>query len=557
MSAVSTGAERLGAALAYRRMGWSVIPIGTDKKPLIKWSDYQERIATDEEVMAWWVKWPTANVGIVTGQVSGLTVVDIDTTEGRVNLEDYIPSKTRVPTARTQRGGTHLFFKYCEGLGNRVGVIPGTDLRSEGGYVVAAPSQGAVGGYEWVAGLDPSKVQPLDLPEAYMRVMLDPTTGKIIRGDFKTTRAFEEGRRNDTVFHAAVAMAKGGMQDPDELFTYVSRLAGTTVPPLDEAEVRDITKHAIEHITRKSLNVAGEVRDWVEGTQGDFMLQDMYRDLTITEKADKALVRQTIQRLVDSGSLARHGTKDGRYRKVEPHAETIDILGAPTTPLTVKLPFDLHDMINIYPGNIIVVAGEPNVGKTSFMIEALKLNMFDIECDYYSSEMGGSEFKVRLMAHEDRILRNWKFNAYERSANFADVIRPTALSLIDYMELGDDFYRVGKYLAEIHTKLNGQGLAIVAVQKGKKYEVGRGGDFGLEKPRLYLSLSRNPDLSGGIAKIVKAKNWRGIANPNGKIMPFKIVGGWKFISDGYWHYPDDSEPATGGTIFTPKGKGSK
>ena len=552
MSAVSTGAERRGAALAYRRMGWSVIPIGTDKRPLVKWAEFQERIADDEEVMAWWEKWPTANVGIVTGSISGLTVVDIDTDEGRLNLEDYIPSKTRVPTARTQRGGMHLFFKYHEGLTNRVGVIQGTDLRSEGGYVVAAPSMGAVGGYEWVNGLDPSKVQPLDLPEPYVRMMLDPASGKVIRGDFKTTEAFGAGRRNDTIFHAAVAWAKGGMQDSDELYTFVSRLATTTTPPLEDAEVRDITKHAIEHITRKSMNVAQEVRDWVTGTHGDFALQDMYRDLSITDKDVKSLSRQTIQRLVDAGSLARHGTKDGKYRKVEPHADQINILDAPTTPLTVKLPFDLHETVNIYPGNIIVVAGEPNVGKTSFMIETLKLNMMDMETDYFSSEMGGSEFKVRLTAHTDRLLRNWKFNAYERSANFADVIRPNALSLVDYLELGDDFYRVGKYLAEIHSKLNGSGLAIVAVQKGKKFEVGRGGDFGLEKPRLYVSLSRNPDLSGGVAKIVKAKNWRGTSNPNGKIMPFKIVGGWKFIYDGMWRYPADEEAAKKPSLFSMK-----
>jgi hypothetical protein len=552
--ALTPANDRLAHALAYRAMGWSVIPIGTDKRPLLRWQEFQERIATEDEVMAWFTRWPTANVGIVTGAISGLTVVDIDTDEGRVNLEDYIPSKTRVPTAKTQRGGTHLFFKYHEGLGNRVGVIPGTDLRSEGGYVVAPPSKGMAGAYEWVHGLDPGKVRPLDLPEAYVRMMLDPATGKIIRGDFRTTEAFTEGRRNDTIFHAAVALAKGGMQDPDELFTYVSRLAGTTTPPLPEEEVKDITKHALEHITRKSLNVAQEVRDWVLGTHGDFSLQDMYKDLGIGEKADKALGRQTIQRLVESGKLARHGTKDGRYRKVEPHADTIDILGAPTTPIGVKLPFDLHEVVNIYPGNIIVVAGEPNVGKTSFMIETLKLNMMEQEVDYYSSEMGGSEFKVRLMAHEDLSLKDWRFNPYERSENFSDVVRPGAISLIDYMELGDDFYRVGKYLAEIHTKLNGTGLAIVAVQKGRGKDVGRGGDFGLEKPRLYVTLNRDPDLTGGVAKIVKAKNWAGTLNPNGKIMPFKIIGGWKFIYDRPWRYPEDEETAKAGLIAIRKGR---
>ncbi|MCK7512194.1 MAG: hypothetical protein MZV70_54550 [Desulfobacterales bacterium] len=83
------------------------------------------------------------------------------------------------------------------------------------------------------------------------------------------------------------------------------------------------------------------------------------------------------------------------------------------------------------------------------MIETLKLaNMREHECDYFSSEMGGSEFKVRLMAHDKGMsLRDWKFNAaYERSANFSDVVRPGAMSSIDYMELGGmTSARVGKY----------------------------------------------------------------------------------------------------------------
>ncbi|MCK7512195.1 MAG: hypothetical protein MZV70_54555 [Desulfobacterales bacterium] len=164
--------------------------------------------------------------------------------------------------------------------------------------------------------------------------------------------------------NAAVAMAKGGMQDPDELFTYVSRLAGTTVPPLELAEVRDITKHALEHITRKNLNVAQEVRDWVEGTYGDFQLQDSGQGPGHHREGRQGpRPPDLVMRMVEAGKLARHGTKDGRYRKVEPHADTIDIMGAPTKPLDFKLPFDLHDIVSIYPGNIVSRCGGAQCGQ--------------------------------------------------------------------------------------------------------------------------------------------------------------------------------------------------
>lgn len=530
----------LSAALAYRRIGWSVIPVGPDKRPLVKWLDFQSRIATEEEVMAWWKSYPAANVGVVTGEVSGLTVVDIDSDEGAKNLEAYIPKTLKTPTARTQRGGTHLYFRYHEGLGNRVGVIPGTDLRSEGGYVVAPPSKGKVMEYSWVPGFTLSDAPLAELPKAYIEKMTDPKASKFNPDNWTSTASFSAGRRNDTIFHAAMTMARGGMQDPSELYTFTRVLANGTVPPLGDAEVRDIVRHVLERMTRTDRNVASDVHDWLAESPGEFRLIELYGDLGLEDKAQKALARQTILRVVESGILAPHPSKKGVYRAVKPDADPLDWRSAPTEVLPVKLPFDLHEVVNIYPGNVIVVAGEGNVGKTAFMLETLSLNMDDFPIEYFSSEMGGSELKNRLLKY-DRPLSDWKFSAYERAAQFADVVKQNTISLIDYMELGEDIFKVGRYLQEIHAKLGGTGLAVVAIQKGKKYEFGRGGEFGLEKPRLYVTMSRTPDMSGGVVRIVKAKNWKTFSNPNGKMQHFTIVDGHRFVCDGSWRYESDDE----------------
>jgi len=59
-------------ALDYLTRGISVIPVGFDKRPLIKWAEFQERRATVEEVETWWKNWPDAQIGIVTGKISSL-----------------------------------------------------------------------------------------------------------------------------------------------------------------------------------------------------------------------------------------------------------------------------------------------------------------------------------------------------------------------------------------------------------------------------------------------------------------------------------------------------
>ena len=67
------------AALDYLERGWSVVPVVPNgKHPLVAWRDYQRKRATPDLVRDWYAQWPNANVGIITGQISNLVVIDID-----------------------------------------------------------------------------------------------------------------------------------------------------------------------------------------------------------------------------------------------------------------------------------------------------------------------------------------------------------------------------------------------------------------------------------------------------------------------------------------------
>ena len=106
--------ELITSALIYQRYGFSVIPIQPrEKKPLIHWEQCQEQRATGEQTKTWWSKWPDANVGIVTGAVSGLVVIDLDTPEAKAKLKELVPGYdfSVVPRSRTGKGW-QLFFKH-------------------------------------------------------------------------------------------------------------------------------------------------------------------------------------------------------------------------------------------------------------------------------------------------------------------------------------------------------------------------------------------------------------------------------------------------------------
>ena len=132
------------------------------------------------------------------------------------------------------------------------------------------------------------------------------------------------------------------------------------------------------------------------------------------------------------------------------------------------------------------------------------------------------------IAKMDCPLNSWKFSAWGRSGDWPDVIRPDAINIVDYLELHDDFYKVGGLLKAISDKLK-SGFALVALQKNIGRDEGLGGARSLEKPRLYLAMDH------GRTKIVKAKSWAdGRLNPNGMTITWKLIDGCKFRNVTEW-----------------------
>jgi hypothetical protein len=66
------------SAQQYRELGLSVFPVGRDKHPLVEWKPYQEDLPHADEIDVWWSRWPEANIGVATGKVSGLVVLDAE-----------------------------------------------------------------------------------------------------------------------------------------------------------------------------------------------------------------------------------------------------------------------------------------------------------------------------------------------------------------------------------------------------------------------------------------------------------------------------------------------
>lgn len=542
----------LSAALEYSNRRYSVIPIKGPayakgetedewkddvKRSLIKWEEYKERIAPESEIKQWFKKWPKANVGIVTGIRSGLAVIDIDEPEkAKPILDTLIPDSLEIPVSQTPRGGQHLYFRCTDPkLSNNIKVVPGADLRANGGLIIAPPSVGANGKhYSWLPGLSIFEHEPPALPDTYVQYLLKHINNNSF--SYKENchgfchasgSLFTKGRRDNDLFHVANHLAKSRMP-VEEVYQILEKLALSCNPPFDLKEIPAKIESAIKRVAKRDINITEEVERWVSVTDGDFSVTDCYTALqTSTGVTNRDTVRQVLKRMKDAGAIEKVGSKDGIYRRIVNECENIDFLNAPSSEFEIKYPFGIEDYVITHPGNIIIVAGAPNSGKTAFLLNLVEMNMDRHDIVYFSSEMGAVELRDRLSKFK-RPLTSWKVSAKERSSNFADVIRPDSINIIDYLEVHEDFWKVGGMIKQIFDKLK-KGIAAIALQKNPGVSYGLGGARSLEKARLYLSMDNHK------IRIEKGKNWAnpGI-NPNGLDAEYKLVNGCEFIITKAW-----------------------
>src|ERR1700757_5358679 len=74
----SARTKLLDAALGYAARGWAVFPTAPGAKRPLTAHGVKDATTDPVAILAWWSKWPDANVGIATGAASNLVVFDVD-----------------------------------------------------------------------------------------------------------------------------------------------------------------------------------------------------------------------------------------------------------------------------------------------------------------------------------------------------------------------------------------------------------------------------------------------------------------------------------------------
>lgn len=251
------GNELVIAALWYCSKGWRVLPLHSisnglcscgnqhcshpGKHPRIK--DWVNAATTDEEqIKKWWGVWPEANIGILTGEQSGIVVLDIDGSEGLAIVKKLnLPETIRVKSGKDD--GWHYYFKApVIPIKSRIKALPEIDVKGAGGYIVAPPSLHVSGNRYTSESM--TKLEPAPLPASVIE-MLQLRGGTTNDASGSVGKTISSSQRNVTLTSWAGKMRRIGLNDK-EIYAALLEKNRLCDPPLEHQEVETIARSIVK-----------------------------------------------------------------------------------------------------------------------------------------------------------------------------------------------------------------------------------------------------------------------------------------------------------------------
>jgi len=325
-------------AKSYKALGWSIIPVSKSKKPLISWKEYQTRIADDSEIYEWFMKYPEAQIGIITGKISNLIVVDVE----KGGDPSFLPQNTTI--IQSGNKGYHYYFKFEEGVKNSARIKELVDIRGTGGYVVSPNSVSDKGPYTMLQD-KPLLPFPKDLFPKKVDIFSTPERGggssSFNNSEVDSYPGYVKGCRNDeTARYIGHVLAKTHPADWETKgWDIIQKANLANTPPLAPRELLN-TFNSIKDIERRS--------NPLDHSQVNFGASK-----GISASSSYAEEPNVIP---DDG--------DDEIMHIADAAEAQKINPDDVYPLGFEI-FDEVILGGVCPGDVITIAGQPSHGKTS------------------------------------------------------------------------------------------------------------------------------------------------------------------------------------------------
>ncbi|NFG22407.1 DNA primase [Clostridium botulinum] len=260
-----------------------IVPLfNYSKVPTIKWNDKDNWITSKEYVFE--DKYSNKNItgfSLICGEPGGIMVIDIDrnhgdgSIDGQKSFDDLIKElsvedKQQISSTfavKTPNGGTHIYFKYREGLKSKANYVPGVDIRTDGGLIVLPNSSVKIGEeireYKIFNNTNINEI-PQTLFDKFLE--LDKSNKKNSKkvSETKSPTIYKEGSRNQELFKEVIKIiSKSSIRD---ITTITSITKGLNLlkcnPPLEDEEISKIIGSISQRLHPSYCNEKGNINNY-------------------------------------------------------------------------------------------------------------------------------------------------------------------------------------------------------------------------------------------------------------------------------------------------------
>ncbi len=277
-----------------------------------------------------------------------------------------------------------------------------------------------------------------------------------------------------------------------------------------------------------------QLEKWLEQEPNEFGIEQFRRKYNID--ADSNLLYVVFNRWVKDGVLRR--LERGWYHKITPVEPVKWWNGEEPDPLNFKFPyshddgtgFGLDDCIEVFAGDLILISGRSNFGKTAFALNIMgeNIDLFPKQPVLMGSEYTAADGKITPKFKRRLGKMTWvewvkdgqpRFELLPVGADYEDYARADTLNLFDWISLPGEYYMIDRVMKAIKDRV-GNGLGVAVLQKNKGAEFGEGG----ERTQRYADVELRLDAFGDNETLltigkVKASNGRA----SGRTWAFSIV----------------------------------
>jgi hypothetical protein len=454
----------------YKKYNFSLVPIAKNGKiPLEKgWTDLTHLEKSE------WLGWIEGglNLGIRTGEISGITVIDLDKKIPTPELEAMDKELTATKTLmQNTPHGKHFIFKYDKDIKQTTKIAGMTiDVRNDGGQILCSPSKINNLNYNWVNLGSDIKI----VPEIVKAKLLE---GKKISNTETETLSQNlpqqtgelpklknnnlQGCCNDTFIKLGGILIN---RLPPDLVKFVLSVFNTQLleSPMPNSAIDGMVNSLEGYKETEQTTQEKAIFECCKLLQCDISAKDVKEHTELKPN----IINKYLAQLHKEGKLVRKGR--GRY-ELKQQIEWVTEAQEFSSEYKYAIPY-FNDVSHFHSGDIILLGAPTGKGKTHIALNIIKQMKEQGIMPYYISLESGSRHEK--IAQQLGLSQKDYYISKESIDNPTQIeIEPNAFSIVDWLYTGEDFamtQSVFKYLADEMRRKGG--ILVVFTQLKENYD---------------------------------------------------------------------------------------